>query len=69
MRIVAVAAQQLRQFLPADAGQHRRVGDLEAVEMKDRKHRTVAGGVEEFIGVPTGGERAGFGLAIADDAS
>ena len=43
MRIVAVAAQQVRQLLPADAGQHRRVGDLEPVQMKDRKHRAVAG--------------------------
>jgi hypothetical protein len=32
MRIVAVAAQQLRQFLPADASQHRRIGDLETVD-------------------------------------
>ena len=69
MRIVAVAAQQLGQFLPADARQHRRVGDLEAVEMKDRKHRAVARGIEEFVGVPTGGERAGFRFAVADDAA
>ena len=69
MRIVAVAAQQLRQFLPADAGQHRRVGDLEPVQMKDRKHRTITGRIEEFVGVPTGGERASFRFAIANNAT
>ena len=69
MRIVAVAAQQLGQFLAADAGQHGRIGDLEPVEMKDRKHRAVARGIEKLVGVPTGGERAGFRFSVANDAS
>ena len=68
MRIVAVAAQQLRQLLAADAGQHRRIGDLESVEMKDRKNRAIARGIQELVGVPTGGQRTGFRLAVADDA-
>ena len=68
MRIIAIAAQQLRQFLAADARQHRRIGDLETVEMKDRKNRAVARGVQKFVGVPAGGQRAGFRLAVADDA-
>ena len=69
MRIVAVAAQQFRQFLAADARQDGRIGDLEAVEMKDRKHRAIARGIEKFVGVPAGSQSAGFGFAIADDAS
>ena len=68
MRLVAVAAHQVGQFLAADARQHRRVGDLEAVEMKDRKNRAVARGIEKFVGVPARGQRAGFRLAVADDA-
>src|ERR1700730_9359907 len=36
--------------------------------MKDRKHRAVAGRVEEFVGVPTGSESAGFRFAVANDA-
>ena len=68
MRIVAIAAQQLGQFLAADARQHRRIGDLEAVQMKDRKHRAIARRVEKLVGVPAGGQRAGFRLAVADDA-
>ena len=68
MRIVAVAAQQLGQFLAADASQHRRIGDLETIEMKDRKNRAIARRVQKLVGVPTGGQRAGFRLAIADDA-
>ena len=68
MRIVAVAAHQLGQFLAADARQHRRIGDLEPVEMKDRKNRAIARRIEKLVGVPAGGERAGFRLAVADDA-
>ena len=37
--------------------------------MKDRKHRAIAGRVEEFVGVPTGGERAGLRFTITDDAT
>ena len=38
---VAVAAHQLLELLAADAGQHRRVGDLVAVQVQDRQHRAV----------------------------
>ena len=68
MRLVAIAAQQVGQFLAADARQHGRIGDLEAVEMQDRQHRAVARRVEKLVGVPAGGQRAGFRLAVADDA-
>jgi hypothetical protein len=68
MRIVAVAAHELRQFLAADASQHRRIGNLETVEMKDRKNSAIARGVQKFVGVPTGGQRTRFCLTIADDA-
>ena len=37
--------------------------------MKDREHRAIARGIEEFVGVPTGREGAGFRLAVADDAA
>ena len=36
--------------------------------MQDRQHRAVGGGIQEFVGVPGGCERPGFGFAIADDA-
>ncbi len=68
MRLVAVAAHQLGQFLPADARQHRRIGDLEAVEVQDRQDRPVARGIEELVRMPARGQRAGFRLAVADDA-
>ena len=68
MRFVAVTPHQLGQFLAADARQHRRVGDLEAVEMKDRQNGAVARGIEEFVGMPARGQRAGFRLAVANDA-
>ena len=68
MRLIAVTADQVGQFLAADAGEHRRIGDLEAVEMKDRKNRTVTRRIEKLVGVPARGQRARFRLAVADDA-
>jgi hypothetical protein len=56
------------ELSPADARQHGRVGNLVAVEMQDRQHRTVARRVQELVRVPAGGERPGLGFAIADDA-
>ena len=46
--------------------EHRRIGDLVAVEVQDRQHRAVARRIEKLVGMPGGGERAGFGLAVAD---
>src|SRR5258708_5348743 len=66
MWIVTVAPQQLGQFLTGYARQHRGVRDLESVEMEDWEHSPVARGVQEFVGVPTGGQCTRFRLAIAD---
>ena len=60
-----ITAQQLFQFLAADAGQDARVGNLVTVEMQDRQHRAVGGRIEELVGVPRRGQRPGFRLAIA----
>ncbi|PQM46103.1 hypothetical protein C1Y40_03724 [Mycobacterium talmoniae] len=67
-RPVAVAVQQRIELVGGDAGQHRRVGDLVAVEVQHRQHRAVADRVEELVGMPAGGQRPGFGLPVADDA-
>ena len=64
----AAAAQELLQFLVRDACQHGGVGDLVAIEVQDRQHRAVGGGVEELVRVPGGGQRPGLGLAVADHA-
>src|ERR1700689_378714 len=69
MRIVAVAAQQLGQFLSADPGQHRWIGDLKSVQMKDWKYGTIARGIEKLVRMPTGGERTGFSFSVTDDAT
>ena len=61
-----ISAEQLLQFLASDAGEQRRVGNLVAVEMQNRQHRAVRGRIEEFIGMPRGGQRSGFRFAIAD---
>jgi hypothetical protein len=36
--------------------------------VEDRQHGAVGRRVEELVAVPAGGERAGLGLAVADDA-
>ena len=66
VRRLAVAANEGVEFFVRDAREDGRVGDLVAVEVKDREHGAVADGVEEFVGVPGGGERTGLGLAVAD---
>ena len=69
MGIVAVAAQQLGQLLPADPSQHRWIGNLEAIEMKDRKYGAITRGIKELVGMPTGSERTGFSFSVANDAT
>ncbi len=68
VRRPAAAAEKLFQFLRFDARENGRVGNLVAVEMQDRQHRAVAGRVQELVGMPGGGQRPGFRLAVADDA-
>ena len=67
-RRIAVAFEQLGEFVRADPRQYRRIGDLVAVEMQDRQHRAVRRGIEEFVAMPGGRQRSGFGFAVADDA-
>ena len=67
-RFIAVATEQVDLFLAADAGEHGRIGDLESVEMKDRKNYAVAHGIEELVGMPTRRQGARFRLTVADDA-
>ena len=65
---VRSAAQELVQFLRFDAGENGRVTDLVAVQMQDRPNGPVVDRVEEFGGLPSGGQRPCLGLAVADDA-
>ena len=65
---VAVAGEECCELVPADPREHRRVGDLIAVEVEDRQHRAVAGRIEDLVRVPAGGGRSRLGLAVADDA-
>ncbi|MEJ1972478.1 MAG: hypothetical protein WDM96_08505 [Lacunisphaera sp.] len=67
VRLVAAAFEELLEFVVRDAREEARVGDLVAVEVQDRQHGAVAHGVEEFVAVPAGRERAGLGLAVAHD--
>ena len=69
MRRPAVAAQQVVELLARDAGQHRRVGDLIAVEMQDGQDGAVGRRVEEFVRVPARRQGACLGFAVADDAA
>ncbi len=68
VHLVPVALEQRGELLLGDARQHRGVGDLVPVEVKDRQHRPVGHGVQKLVGMPPGGERAGLRLTVADDA-
>ena len=67
-RLVAVAAQQLRQLLARNAREHGRARDLVAVEMQDRQDGAIAHRVEKLVRMPAGRERPGLRFAVADDA-
>ena len=68
-RLVAVTDEQAFQFAVTDAGQDGRVGDLVTVEVEDGQHGTIVTRIEEFVGMPGSGERPGFRLTIADNAT
>ena len=65
--VVAVALEQRADLGRVLAAEHGRPGDLRAVEVQDRQHRAVAGRVEERDALPGALQRAGLGLAVADD--
>src|SRR5216684_4891420 len=67
-RFVTVACEEIADLIVAHSAEHRGIGDFVAIEMKDRKHRAVLRGIEEFVGMPGGGERPGLGFAVADHA-
>ena len=67
-RVIPVAAQQTPQLLAADAGQHRGVGDLVAVQVQDGQHRPVGGRIQELVGVPGSGQGPGLRLPVAHHA-
>jgi hypothetical protein len=68
VRLPAVPPHQIGQLLVADAVEHRRVGDLVAVQVQDRQHRSITDGVEELVAVPRRRHRPGLRLAVTDDA-
>ena len=65
--VVAVALEQRPHLGRVLAAQHRRAGDLGAVQVQDREHRPVARGVEERHALPGALQRAGLGLAVTHD--
>ncbi|MPM37374.1 hypothetical protein SDC9_83985 [bioreactor metagenome] len=64
----ATASEEQFGFLPGDAVKDGGIGDFVAVQVKNGQNGAVRDGIKEFIGVPGGGQRAGFGLAVAHHA-
>ena len=69
VRRPAIAHEQALQFVVRDAGKHGGIVDLVAVELQDRQHRAVTDRVQELVGMPSGGQRAGLGFPIANHYS
>lgn len=61
-----VAARQLLEFLAGDPGEDSGIEKLVTIEMEDRQDRTIGDRIEEFVGMPCGGQWAAFCFAIAD---
>ena len=67
-RRVPIAFEQAPELISRDPREHRRVGDLVAVQVEHRQHRAVARRVQELVRVPARGQRTGLRLAVADHA-
>ncbi len=66
VRLVAVALHEGLELRLRDAREHRRVGDLVAVQVEDGQDRSVADRVHELVGVPARGQRPRLRLPVAD---
>ena len=62
------ALEEALDFLMGHAAKDGGVGDLVAIQVQDGQHRTVAHGVQKFVGLPAGGQRASLGFAVAHGA-
>ena len=67
-RLPPITTKEVEELVFRDAREHRRVRDLVAVQVQDRKHGAVDARVEELVRVPAGGEGPGFCLAVSNDA-
>src|SRR5277367_1246569 len=66
---VAISGEQMSQFFITETPKHGRICDLVAIQMQDGQYRTVPSRIEKLIGMPTGGQRTGFGLTVSDNAA
>ncbi|TKS62329.1 MAG: hypothetical protein EWM73_02564 [Nitrospira sp.] len=63
---IAVAAEEVIQFIVTDTGQDRRTRDLVAVQMENRQDDAVGEGIQKFIGMPACREGTGFRFPVTD---
>src|SRR5262249_42020531 len=64
---VAVAPEELIEFLMSDASEDAWIGNLVPVQVKNRQDCTIRCGIEKLVRVPTGGERASLGFTVTND--
>ena len=62
----ALTRQERRDVVVAAPAEDRGAGDLGAVEVQDRQHRTIASRIEERRDLPGAGQGTGLGLTVAD---
>jgi len=67
-RRIAVPTQQRQQIFLGHASEHGRAGDLVLVEVKDRKHGTIARRIEKPDPLPRALQGSSLRLAVADHA-
>ena len=66
--LIPVATNQLFKLLVRNTRQHRGVGDLVAIQMKNGQHRTVRLRIEKLVGVPACRQWPRLRLSVADHA-
>ena len=63
---LAISGKQRLQFVMGNARKDCGIGDLVAIEVKDRQDGSIANRIQELVGMPRGGKRAGLGFAVPD---
>ena len=61
----AAALEEALNLFMGNTGEHGGVGDLVAVQVQNGQNGAVGNGVQELVGLPGGGQRAGLGFTVA----
>src|ERR1700722_2307746 len=69
VRRITASLEESNQIFVALTRHYRRPGNFVSVQMQDRQYRSISRRIQEVNALPAAFEWAGFGFAVANDAS